>query len=89
MKNEKRYWTVTEHNKFLDAVRKHGVNWAKIAREIGPNKKQNQVRNHATSIMFKHGRNPNYEGADVIKIIKDNVSQVHVSWTDEEHLRFL
>ena len=30
-----KFWSIEEHMKFLDAVRKHGANWLKVSQAVG------------------------------------------------------
>ena len=64
-----KFWTLEEHMRFLEAVRKHGRDWLKVSKEVGT-KIQGQVISYSIMIRDKIRRNPNLPGSDIMHILE-------------------
>ena len=64
-----RYWTDEEHDRFLDAVRLYGRNWAEITRYVGTRSRQS-VYSHSQKFRKRVKKEPNLEGADCAIILE-------------------
>ena len=71
-------WTEEEHARFLDAIRKFGKDWDKVAEAVGK-KDLMQCRNRYMNLLKGIRRNP--EEADKERRCR--------KWTEEEHTRFI
>jgi len=75
--NDIKRWTTEEHSRFVEAIRKHGLqNLNDITRAIGT-RKNDEVRKHLKRFFKKVKADPTIEGGDLIESIagyfnKDN-----------------
>jgi SHAQKYF class myb-like DNA-binding protein len=62
-------WTDKEHEAFLNAIRTHGKNWAKIAEAL-PGRTRPQIASHSQKWRKDCSKHPNTPGAELVKIIE-------------------
>ena len=66
--NGKNVWTLNEHKKFIEAVRKHGKDYKKIVKHIGT-RQYNSVATHAFNFKKLIRADPKHPDADILKIL--------------------
>jgi SHAQKYF class myb-like DNA-binding protein len=62
-------WTDDEHRLYVEAVRKYGRDWTKVAKHMGTDRSTAAIINRTTNVINSIRRNPQVDYADILPLL--------------------